>query len=262
MCVSCIYSDAADSMKVTFIHPRFDVLSMPLTKPILDLVSSYPSATVVEIGVAQAEGAVQFLKMDTVDKYIGIDPWEHYDEAPDEEFDDGYLDRKMGTWASQDDFNDAEKHAKERLKPFGGRYRLLRDYSHNVTGDVTEQIDVLHIDGNHQYEYVYRDLKLYYPKVKPGGLIIADDYTFTGSDIVGGYGGPKAYEVDKAVDEFCGNRDLEINTIDGSAIIIKPDEDNVENYHQRMNQVRRLSESSFNQFVKKSTKKVIDSLFR
>ena len=37
-------------------------------------------------------------------------------------------------------------------------------------------LDWVYIDGNHLYEFVRRDLDLYLPKVKRGGLLTGDDY--------------------------------------------------------------------------------------
>jgi predicted O-methyltransferase YrrM len=43
-----------------------------------------------------------------------------------------------------------------------------------------ESIDVLHIDGNHDEEYVTKDIQFYLPLVKKGGYIIMDDTTWPG----------------------------------------------------------------------------------
>lgn len=43
-----------------------------------------------------------------------------------------------------------------------------------------ESIDILHIDGNHDEEYVSKDIQLYLPLIKKGGYIIMDDITWTG----------------------------------------------------------------------------------
>lgn len=40
----------------------------------------------------------------------------------------------------------------------------------------TEPIDYLYIDADHQYGSVRADLRAWVPKVKPGGLILGDDY--------------------------------------------------------------------------------------
>ena len=51
------------------------------------------------------------------------------------------------------------------------------DYHINIE---KESIDVLHIDGNHDEEYVTKDIQFYLPLVKKGGYIIMDDITWPG----------------------------------------------------------------------------------
>jgi predicted O-methyltransferase YrrM len=51
------------------------------------------------------------------------------------------------------------------------------DYHTNIE---KESIDVLHIDGNHDEEYVTKDIVNYLPLVKKGGYIIMDDTTWPG----------------------------------------------------------------------------------
>ena len=41
-------------------------------------------------------------------------------------------------------------------------------------------LDYVYIDGEHSYEAVTRDLASYFPKVRPGGHLIGDDYGWTG----------------------------------------------------------------------------------
>jgi Methyltransferase domain len=53
--------------------------------------------------------------------------------------------------------------------------------------------DWIYIDGNHSYEFVKQDLELYWPKLKPGGYIVCDDYHHAGFWDDG---------VTRAVDEF------------------------------------------------------------
>lgn len=54
-----------------------------------------------------------------------------------------------------------------------------------------EPIDYLYVDADHSYESVLADLRAWVPHVKPGGLILGDDY---GSDMFPG--------VQQAWDEF------------------------------------------------------------
>jgi hypothetical protein len=53
--------------------------------------------------------------------------------------------------------------------------------------------DWVYIDGNHYYEYVIEDLRLSLAKVKPGGIIAGDDYT---------WGRKYDFPVRKAVKDF------------------------------------------------------------
>tara|TARA_R110000868_G_scaffold84_2_gene834 strand:+ start:3893 stop:4516 length:624 start_codon:yes stop_codon:yes gene_type:complete len=58
---------------------------------------------------------------------------------------------------------------------------LIRDKSENYCSNINvESIDVLHIDGNHDEEYVTKDILYYLPLVKKGGYIIMDDTTWVG----------------------------------------------------------------------------------
>jgi predicted O-methyltransferase YrrM len=56
-----------------------------------------------------------------------------------------------------------------------------------------DELDFVYIDGGHTESQVAMDLKLYYPKVKKGGLICGHDYQ-----------GGKPRGVNKAVDKFFG----------------------------------------------------------
>ena len=66
------------------------------------------------------------------------------------------------------------------------------------------KIDYLHIDADHTYESVKKDLELYLPKVKNGGIIGGHDYT------------DNWVEVRQAVDEVFGSPDRKYD--DGSWI--------------------------------------------
>lgn len=65
-------------------------------------------------------------------------------------------------------------------------YQLFEDNS----------IDCIHIDGDHSYNGVKRDLELFYPKIKHGGMIINDDYHWSGCK--------------KAIHEFIANHKNDI----------------------------------------------------
>lgn len=83
-----------------------------------------------------------------------------------------------------------------------GQVVIHRGYSDQVC-DIFEDdyFDWIYIDGNHMYEFVRKDLELYYHKVKHGGIIAGDDY------VEGGWwqGG-----VRKAVDEFIASEHVRV----------------------------------------------------
>lgn len=58
-----------------------------------------------------------------------------------------------------------------------GVVKIHRSPSEEAAVEFSEgYFDWVYIDANHQYEFVRRDLDLYSPRVKKGGLITGDDY--------------------------------------------------------------------------------------
>lgn len=72
------------------------------------------------------------------------------------------------------------------------------------------KISILHIDGNHDYEFVLQDCEIWAPMVQPGGWIIFDDYEWRLGD------GPK-----KAADVFVQRTKLETTFVDGGALFVQ-----------------------------------------
>ena len=55
-----------------------------------------------------------------------------------------------------------------------------------------DSVDLLYVDGNHEYDWVRKDLAWWYPKVRTGGILCGDDAFFEG--------------VKRATREFFGSR--------------------------------------------------------
>lgn len=88
-----------------------------------------------------------------------------------------------------------------------------------------ESFDFVYIDANHSYEYVKKDIELWYPKVRKGGILSGHDYlmmdwhhdnAFTPNgkdryiyDDHGNYNGE--FGVNPAVDEFCKQNNYTLN---------------------------------------------------
>lgn len=190
---------------------------------LIDIVKTIPNARVIEIGVARGETAFKILSCENVDYYYGVDPYELYDQAPSGRFNEGYLDLKMVKVPISDGtMQNLKKDCITNLSGLENRYSLIEKYSHEAVGDIQENVDLIYIDGNHQYEYVMDDLEIWYPKLKQGGLLIGDDYLFSGGPITEGYGGKKACEVDRACHDFCEKHNLKFQVVDGNFIIRKP----------------------------------------
>jgi hypothetical protein len=48
-------------------------------------------------------------------------------------------------------------------------------------------IDVVHLDAGHDYDAVYNDLQHWWPLLRPGGLLIGDDYSEGWPGVVGAF---------------------------------------------------------------------------
>lgn len=70
-------------------------------------------------------------------------------------------------------FNAVNTHNREHYHGFS---YLMRMYFNDALRHFSEEtIDLLHVDGFHTYEAVSEDFKNWYPKVRPGGIILFHD---------------------------------------------------------------------------------------
>ncbi len=129
---------------------------------------------VVEIGVALGGHAEFLLKNTGIEQYVGIDPYIPYDPA------DGFQQEISRFSASPIEKNFdylCEWVSNVRLAPYQQRCQLIRKASVIAASDFEdESLECIFIDGDHRYEAVLEDLKAWYPKLKPGHLILGDDY--------------------------------------------------------------------------------------
>jgi methyltransferase family protein len=131
----------------------------------------------VEIGVYRGRSFVPqaMAHQQTGGVVIGIDP---YDSAAAQEADaPAALVDEIANWASRTNFDDIFSKVTSILEQLGltPHARLIRATSDSALPQVEANIDMLHIDGNHDTRFVSRDLDNYLPLVKPGGFVIMDD---------------------------------------------------------------------------------------
>lgn len=55
--------------------------------------------------------------------------------------------------------------------------KIFRGYSHDFVNKFeNEYLDFIYLDARHKYVHVKRDLELFYPKLKVGGIMSGDDW--------------------------------------------------------------------------------------
>ncbi len=127
-----------------------------------DLVAELRPRTIVELGTHNGLSFFVFcqsIREHDIDALAyAVDTWEGEEHA--------------GAYG-EDVFNDVGNHARETYPGFSYLMRMLFDDAAGHFAD--ESVDLLHIDGLHTYDAVSHDFALWYPKVKPGGIILFHD---------------------------------------------------------------------------------------
>jgi len=68
--------------------------------------------------------------------------------------------------------------AHRRLKPFEDRICFIERSSDDAVFVIPDDsLDFVYVDGNHSYEFVKRDIELYFPKLVDGGVLGGHDFS-------------------------------------------------------------------------------------
>ena len=70
-------------------------------------------------------------------------------------------------------FEEVNKYNEDNYASFSRLLRTTFDAAQQSFGDLT--VDLLHIDGLHTYEAVRHDFEVWWPKVRPGGVVLLHD---------------------------------------------------------------------------------------
>jgi hypothetical protein len=90
----------------------------------------------------------------------------------------------------------------DRIAPYG-RGLIVRHASPRATPLVPDELDFVYVDGDHSYDAVAADLRAWWPKIRPGGVLCGDDY--------GGMGDKSSvFGVQQAVDEFAAQLEIAV----------------------------------------------------
>lgn len=125
---------------------------------------------------------------------ISIDPWLCWGAA--------YRDRNNRDQAAMDQ---CYEQARRVLQRHGARSQIWRMTSREAAGKVADDtLDFVYIDAQHHEAAVLEDLRLWYPKVRSGGVFSGHDY-LDGNLPIGDFG------VKTAVTKFAGEHHLRVN---------------------------------------------------
>jgi len=116
-----------------------------------------------EIGTFGGENAEYILKNLNIKKLYLIDAWESYYNV-----------------YNQVKLNKAYERTLKRMKKFKSKVVILKKFSSDALGDIKELLDFVYIDGNHDYEFVKKDMENYYKKLKKGGVLAGHDIYLPG----------------------------------------------------------------------------------
>jgi hypothetical protein len=127
-------------------------------------------------------------------KIIGIDPHdkiEIFNGQHKSKIDNKLTNTRLPLWKR------FRLNIEKTIKKFNLDISYINDTSWNAHILIeNKSLNVLHIDGDHSYEGVTKDLTLYYPKMKKRSIIIVDDIKWFG--------------IRKAAEDFCSKNNLKL----------------------------------------------------
>ena len=112
----------------------------------------------VEIGVAFGVNALSMCQTLNMKKLFLIDPYLPYED-----------DNKTVTA-----YLNAYPLVQTKLLGFNVEFILKK--SEHAINNIPNNLDFVYIDGNHTYEFAKKDLNLYYPKIKNGGVLAGHNF--------------------------------------------------------------------------------------
>lgn len=134
-----------------------------------DLVAAIRPATVVELGTYRGVSFFSFcqsmVENDVPGQCFAVDTWQG--------------DKHTGPYG-EEVYQQVLQHAHQHYE---NQAHLLRMMFDQAASEFRESsIDLLHIDGMHTYEAVRHDFETWYPKVRPGGIVLFHDVVARISD--------------------------------------------------------------------------------
>jgi hypothetical protein len=127
----------------------------------------------VEIGVHLGDFSKLIVTLARPKKLTLIDPWRYRREPQFAEtlYGGATVNQKVMDQRYQKVLQDFDKHIEQ------GMVEVLRATSREAVKHFEDgTLDFVYIDGDHRYTAVAEDIRLYWPKIKAGGVLVGDDY--------------------------------------------------------------------------------------
>ncbi|MEN7982330.1 MAG: class I SAM-dependent methyltransferase [Nanoarchaeota archaeon] len=140
----------------------------------------------VEIGVFLGNNAESMLKTIPIKKLYLVDP---YSMTGYKEYSTSILSK-------------TEKISHKKLFKYKDKIKFIKMNSVDAARCLPNDLDFVYIDGNHDYEFVKKDMEIYYKKLKIGGVLSGHDVDNANKEA---FKGPL-----KAFLEFANKKKLEI----------------------------------------------------
>jgi Methyltransferase domain len=121
----------------------------------------------VELGVQQGLFSAEILSSWKGARLHLVDPWRAFEATE-------YVDIATYSQERQDELHD---ETVERMQPFGDRAQIHRAASPEAAQRFADgSLDFVYLDARHDYASVLVDLDAWYPKIRPGGILLGHDY--------------------------------------------------------------------------------------
>lgn len=118
---------------------------------------------VCEIGVDEGKNALNILKNLNVKKIYLVDPYVEYKD---------FLD--SAPHKTNENLRLAYRKAINNLRNYKEKVVQIREFSEDAINKIPE-CDFIYIDGNHTYDYIKKDIELYFKKIKKEGILAGHD---------------------------------------------------------------------------------------
>ena len=116
----------------------------------------------VEIGTDRGYNAKTMLKELDIKMLYLVDPYTGEEQSG----------RSLATTGAESAYGQAKKE----LKQYKDKICFIRKFSYDAVNDLPDEIDFIYIDSAHTEETTKKELEIYYPKMKRGGVMAGHDF--------------------------------------------------------------------------------------